>query len=60
MDPEAYNKIQTSIKKDLNGYYLLAQSGGAPLTTGVYNPGETGPLAGTAGRSPYFNLDYYI
>jgi hypothetical protein len=60
MDPDAYNQIQTSIKKDLNGYYLLAQSGGAPLTTGVYNPGETGPLAGTAGRSPYFNLDYYI
>jgi hypothetical protein len=60
MDPDSYNQIQTSIKKDLNGYYLLAQSGGAPLTTGVYNPGETGPLAGTAGRSPYFNLDYYI
>jgi hypothetical protein len=60
MDPDAYNQLVVSPKKDLNSYYLLAQSGGAPVSTGVYNPGETGPLAGTAGRNPYFNLDYYI
>ena len=60
VDPKAYNQILSSPKKDLNGYYLLVQSGGANLSTGIINPGETGPLAGTAGRSPYFNLDYYI
>jgi hypothetical protein len=60
MDPDAYNQLVISPKKDLNSYYLLAQSGGAPVSTGIFNPGETGPLAGTAGRNPYFNLDYYI
>jgi len=60
IDPDAYNQLVVSPKKDLNSYYLLAQSGGAPVSTGIVNPGETGPLAGTAGRNPYFNLDYYI
>ena len=60
VDPKAYNQILVSPKKDLNNYYLLVQSGGANLSTGVINPGETGAFAGTAGRSPYFNLDYYI
>ena len=60
VDPKAYNQILTSPKKDMNGYYLLVQSGGANLSTGIVNTGETGPLSGTSGRSPYFNLDYYI
>lgn len=60
MDPDNYNETKTKVVKNLNGYYLLAQSGGANIGTGIYNPGETGPLAGTAGRNPYFNLDYYI
>jgi hypothetical protein len=60
MNPQTYNQTIKSTKKDLNGYYLLAQSGGAPIATGVINPGESGPDAGTAGRNPYFNLDYYI
>ena len=60
MNPKAYNQTIKSSKKDLNGFYLLAQSGGANIATGVVNPGETGADAGTAGRSPFFNLDYYI
>jgi hypothetical protein len=60
MNPKTYNQTIKSTKKDLNGFYLLAQSGGANISTGVFNPGETGADAGTAGRSPFFNLDYYI
>ena len=60
MNPKTYNQTIKSTKRDLNGFYLLAQSGGANISTGVVNPGETGADAGTAGRSPFFNLDYYI
>lgn len=60
MNPKTYNQTIKSAKRDLNGFYLLAQSGGANIATGVYNPGEIGADAGTAGRSPFFNLDYYI
>ena len=60
MNPKTYNQTIKSTKRDLNGFYLLAQSGGANISTGVYNPGEIGADAGTAGRSPFFNLDYYI
>jgi hypothetical protein len=44
MDPETYKILMKSDKKNLNGYYLLVQSGGAPV----------------AGRSPFFPLDFYI
>jgi hypothetical protein len=44
MDPETYKTLMKSDKKNLNGYYLLVQSGGAPV----------------AGRSPFFPLDFYI
>jgi hypothetical protein len=44
MDPETYKTLTKSDKKNLNGYYLLVQSGGAPA----------------AARSPFFPLDFYI
>jgi len=44
MDPETYKTLMKSDKKNLNGYYLLVQSGGAPV----------------GGRSPFFPLDFYI
>jgi len=44
MDPDTYKTLIKSDKKNLNGYYLLVQSGGAPV----------------AGRSPFFPLDFYI
>jgi len=44
MDPETYKILTKQDKKNLNGYYLLVQSGGAPA----------------AGRSPFFPLDFYI
>ena len=44
MDPETYKILTKQDKKNLNGYYLLVQSGGAPV----------------AGRSPFFPLDFYI
>jgi len=43
LDPETY-KALTKGKTNLSGYYLLVQSGGAPV----------------ADRSPFFPLDFYI
>jgi len=57
MNPDAYNATLKSDKKDLNGYYLLAQSGGASISQGSVASDGTST---SAGRSPYFNLDYYI
>lgn len=56
MDPETYTALMKSPKKTLNGYYLLAQSGGAGVTTQT-------PTSATnvgTGRSPFFPLDYYL
>ena len=63
VDPTAYNTTIRSIKKNLNGYYLLAQSGGASqninavqenvfdprqeIQESVFNPAGTGPAAPT-------------
>lgn len=57
MNPDAYNATLKSDKKDLNGYYLLAQSGGASISQGSVASDGTST---SAGRSPYFNLDYYL
>ena len=69
VEPVAYNETVYKIKKNLNNYYLLAQSGGAGSNAGTAGP-ELGigtgydpePTRNTVGaqRSPYFNLDYYI
>jgi hypothetical protein len=69
VEPIAYNETVYKIKKNINNYYLLAQSGGAGTGAGTPAP-ELGigtgydpePTRNTenAQRSPYFNLDYYI
>jgi len=60
MTPDAYNAALKSDKKDLNGYYLLAQSGGASTSQGSVTSDGTTTTTTSAGRSPYFNLDYYL
>lgn len=61
MTPEAYKNFVTSKKRTLNGYNLLFQSGGAPGTDAIQFPGEvTSSVDNTAGRNPYFDLDFYI
>ena len=64
VDPATYNQLIKSPKQNLEGYYLLVQSGGAPINNQVpanngANP--TGQTSGTVGygRSPFFPLDYY-
>jgi hypothetical protein len=65
IDPETYNKLVKSPKRNLEGYYLLVQSGGAPVNNQVPANNGTNPTAQTSGtvgygRSPFFPLDYYI
>jgi len=65
VDPDTYNKLVKSPKKNLEGYYLLVQSGGAPVNNQVpANNGSNSTVqtSGTVGygRSPFFPLDYYI
>ena len=62
LDPTTYNNLILLPNRNLTGYYLLAQSGGAPVQNAV--PTQTGP-AGSAGsigvgRNPFFPLDYYL
>ena len=73
MTPAQYKQLVFSKKKQVNGYMLLVQSGGAPQNSG----GFTGALnanandatggantinvnAADAGRNPAFPLDFYI
>jgi hypothetical protein len=64
MDPKTYSDLILLPNRNLTGYYLLAQSGGAPVQNAV--PTQTGIAggggAGTVGvgRNPYFPLDYYL
>jgi hypothetical protein len=66
VDPDTYNKLVKSPKRNLEGYYLLVQSGGAPVNNNVPNqtvdPQQAASTSGTVkyGRSPFFPLDYYI
>ena len=65
VDPTTYNQLVKSPKRNLDGYYLLVQSGGAPVSNQVPTNNGTNPTAQTAGsvgygRSPFFPLDYYI
>jgi hypothetical protein len=66
VDPQAWKNTIQNIRVGLNGYYLLARSGGNPLSesvsmsfNGVTNENNTNPKT-TASRSPYFKLDYYL
>lgn len=69
--PDTYKTLMESKNRTLQGFQLLAQSGGAPGgvagRTGPADPQELQQEAdgastayATAGRNPYFNLDYYI
>jgi hypothetical protein len=65
VDPDTYNKLVKSPKRNLDGYYLLVQSGGAPVNNQVPVNNGTNPTVQTSGsigygRSPFFPLDYYI
>jgi hypothetical protein len=65
VDPDTYNKLVKSPKKNLEGYYLLVQSGGAPVNNQVPANNGSNPTVQTSGtvgygRSPFFPLDYYI
>jgi len=69
VDPVVAGKTVSNIKKGLNGYYLLAQSGGAGSQAGTGEPTlgiatgfdlEPERLTQGAQRSPYFSLDYYL
>jgi hypothetical protein len=66
VDPDTYNQLIKSPKRNLDGYYLLAQSGGAPINnqvpTQTVDPQQAAQTQGTVGygRSPFFPLDYYI
>ena len=65
VDPDTYNKLVKSPKRNLEGYYLLVQSGGAPVNNQVPTNNGTNPTVQTSGtvgygRSPFFPLDYYI
>jgi hypothetical protein len=58
---EAYKNLVSTKKSTLNGSNLLFQSGGAPVSTAVASPSEvTSTPNTTAGRNPYFDVDFYI
>jgi len=53
MDSAGYKRLINSAKRNVAGYALLFQSGGAAA-------GSPDGNAATGGRNPYFSLDYYI
>ena len=65
VDPATYNQLVKSSKRNLEGYYLLVQSGGAPINNQVPTNISTTATNQTSdnigyGRSPFFPLDFYI
>jgi hypothetical protein len=61
MTPEAYKNFVTTKVRTLNGSNLLFQSGGAPASNTIKSPSEvTSTPNTTAGRNPYFDVDFYI
>jgi hypothetical protein len=65
MTPEQYTALQKTRKMTISQYNLLVQSGGAPSTVEGVQPELTtgGAVAGvsrSAGRNPFFGLDYYF
>jgi len=57
LDPKTYTSLILLPNRNLTGYYLLAQTGGAPVQNAV--PTQDGGTVGV-GRNPYFYLDYYL
>lgn len=71
MSAKQYERLLLSNKKNINGYFLLFQSGGAPVNKGGFQGvGSTGSTNGTEnlnaegvddyGRNPAFPQDFYI
>jgi hypothetical protein len=65
MTPEQYTTLQKTSKIAVSQYNLLIQSGGAPSTVEGVQPdlNSSGAVAGvskSAGRNPFFGLDYYF
>jgi len=65
MTPEQYTALQKTNKISVSQYNLLVQSGGAPSTTAGVQPdlttsGVTASVSQSAGRNPFFALDYYL
>lgn len=67
MNPQEYAQLVRSNKKNINGYNLLFQSGGAPAGTGGFqgalkDGGQSTVTAGQTdpGRNPAFPVDFYI
>jgi hypothetical protein len=56
LDPFQYNEIQRSTTLNPATWQLLAQSGGAPIST---NPNPAS-LVALPGRSPLFPVDFYL
>ena len=62
LDPKTYSNLILLPNRNLTGYYLLAQSGGAPVQNAVPAPTGAAGSAGSigVGRNPFFPLDYYL
>ena len=73
MSTKQYERLLLSNKKDINGYFLLFQSGGAPPNKGGFLGKGSGSVGGRDpnadfaydepddyGRSPAFPQDFYI
>ena len=73
MNPQEYAQLVRSNKKNINGYNLLFQSGGAPVGkggfTGALNANANDATGGAntinvnaadAGRNPAFSVDFFI
>ena len=65
LTPAQYTVLQKTSKMTISQYNLLIQSGGAPSTVEGVQPELTtgGTVAGvsqSAGRNPFFGLDYYF
>lgn len=65
MTPEQYLSLTSTKKIDVSQYNLLMQSGGAPTTVSGVQPdltttGSVSSVSQSAGRNPFFGLDYYL
>lgn len=65
MTPEQYTTLQKTQKMSISQYNLLIQSGGAPSSVEGVQPdlvggGAVAGVSKSAGRNPFFGLDYYF
>jgi hypothetical protein len=65
LTPKQYSALQTTAKPAISQYNLLMQSGGAPSTVSGVQPsltdgGAVSSVSASAGRNPFFGLDYYL